>query len=41
MAVRYIIAPLTIPYGMYAELVLRNEDAQKISDFIAGRIAKQ
>lgn len=36
-AFRYVFAPHTIKYGMFAELVLRTEDIDKISEFIARR----
>ena len=34
---RYVFAPHTIKYGMTAELVLRSEDVDKISEFIQRR----
>jgi hypothetical protein len=34
---RYVFAPHTIKYGMSAELVLRSEDVDKISEFIRAR----
>jgi hypothetical protein len=36
-ALRYVFAPGTIKYGMTAELVLRNDDVEKIADFIRMR----
>lgn len=37
MAFRYIFAPRTIKYGMTAELVLRNEDVDRLCEFIVTR----
>lgn len=39
MGFRYVFAPYTIKYGMSAELVLRSEDVDKISEFIQRRRA--
>ena len=36
---RYVFAPHTVKYGMTAELVLRSEDVDKISEFIRARRA--
>lgn len=33
-ALRYLFRPMTLRYGGYAELVLTNEDAEKIAVFI-------
>jgi hypothetical protein len=37
LAARYLFAPQTIKYGMAAELVLRNEDVEKLAHFILTR----
>lgn len=36
-ALRYVFAPQTIKYGMTAELVLRNEDVDRLAEFITKR----
>jgi hypothetical protein len=37
MGLRYVFRPYTIRYGMSAELVLRNDDIDKLAEFIAVR----
>jgi hypothetical protein len=39
LAFKYVFAPRSIKYGMYAELVLKNEDVDKIAHFIGHRLA--
>lgn len=39
MAFRYVFAPQTIRYGMTSELVLKNEDVDKLAEFIKSRRA--
>lgn len=36
-AFRYVFVPQTLKYGMTAELVLRNEDVDKLAQFILAR----
>lgn len=38
LGVQYIFAPRSIKYGMSAELILKNEDMEKIASFIQQRI---
>jgi hypothetical protein len=38
LAFRYIFTPLSIQYGMTAELVLKNEDIKRLYGFISRRL---
>jgi hypothetical protein len=37
-AVRYVIAPHTLRFGNYVELALRNEDMDRLAEFIEVRL---
>lgn len=39
MGIRYIFNPLSIQYGMIAEIVLRTEDIAQLRDFLSTRLA--
>ena len=36
-ALQYVFRPSTIRYGMYAEIVLRDEDVERVAEFIRER----
>ena len=40
-AFQYVFRPSTIRYGMYAEIVLRDEDVERVAEFIRERRASR